>query len=385
MRTLRPLSLFTYLGLLLLLSGGGGCSSSSYTSGFPSVDMGEPPPDAGMFQPMLTGFGLEVPGGQRGLAVADLDKDSLPDVVVTLPYDGKLAILWSPGAPGPQKTTLITVPGTPYGLTLVDLNHDQVADLAFTDPATGTLNVFFTRSPWVSRDTPFATAQPVSYPLGQGVSVVQAGLLNGDDDPDLAVLNTKDGTVSVLVSAGAAGMYAFTDSKARVFPGLSHYSLSLVPSLIPKAADVLVTSATDDTLTFLRNSGTGSLTVDQTAAGTYATARGPVFVTEVTQPAPASSTVYVAASSGNLLQRWTSGQGQLTARPAVGTAMQPVALAVDDLNLDAAPDVAAVSSDRDELKVLLSAATGAYPESSTLTVSTGQAPVAVAIADLTGN
>lgn len=123
MRTLRPLCLIAHLGFLLLLCGGSGCSSSNVSEGYPPADMGSPPPDAGVFQPTLNAVSLAVPGGQRGVAVADLDKDALPDIVVTLPYDGKLAILWSPGAPGTSKSTLITVPGTPYGLTMVPFEN----------------------------------------------------------------------------------------------------------------------------------------------------------------------------------------------------------------------------------------------------------------------
>lgn len=265
---------------------------------------------------------------------------------------------------------------------MADLNGDQVPDLAFTDPSTGSLNVFYTSKPFVSRSNPFTTAQPVTYPVGQGVSVVQAGLLNGDDYMDLAVLNTQDGTVSVFTNPGPAGIYMLMDTKVREFPGLSHYSMTLVPSLLKKASDILVTSASDDTLTFLRNMGTGILRVDQSATGVYSTARGPVFVTTAALPTGSSPLVYVADSSSNLIQSWLSTQGELKSQPAVGMALRPVALAVDDLNLDGRLDVVVASNGNDALTVLLSSPGGIYRAVDAMSFPTGQAPIAVAVADL---
>ena len=383
MRTLRPVCLLAHLGFLLLLCGSG-CSSSYVAGENGPSDMGLPSDGGSVFQPTLQVASIEVPGGQRGLAVADLDKDGVPEIVVSLPYEGKLAILWSPGSAS-QMTSIIQVPGTPSGLTMADLNGDQIPDLAFADPTTGTLNVFYTSNPFAGRSTPFTKAQPVTYPLGQGTSVVQAGLLNGDDDTDLAVLNTQDGTVSILVNSGAAGMYALMDRKTRDFPGPSHYSLTLVPSLIIKAADLVVTSASDDTLTLLRNNGAGTLTVDQTAAGVYSTARGPVFVTAAAFPKDSSPFVYVADSSSNLIQRWLSAEGALKPQSAVGMAMRPVALAVDDLNLDGRPDVVVASNGNDALMLLLNSPDGMYRAADGTSFPTGPAPIAVVVADLNGN
>ena len=382
MPTLRTACLLAHLGLLLLLCGSG-CSSSSLSGEpYPSQDMGLAP-DGGVFVGTLQVASFDVPGGQRGLAVADLDKDGVPEVVVSIPYEGKLAILWSPGSAS-QMTSIIAVPGTPSGLTMADLNGDQIPDLAFTDPTTGSVNVFHTSNPFAGRSAPFATAQPVVYPVGQGASVVQAGLLNGDDDTDLAVLNTQDGTVSVLLNSGAAGLYALMDRKTRDFPGPSHYSMTLLPSLISKASDILVTSASDDTLTFLRNNGAGALTVDQSPNGVYLTARGPVFVTAAF-PKDSDPLVYVADSSSNLIQRWLSTQGALKSQPVVGMAMRPVALAVDDLNLDGWPDVVVASNGSDALTLLLSLPDGMYRAADGRSFPTGQAPIAVVIADLNGN
>lgn len=384
MRTLRTVHLLAHLGFLLLLCAGG-CSSATFGEPYVPTDMGTLPPDGGDgSKPELRVATFDVPGGQRGLAVADLDQDAAPEVVVSLPYEGKLAILWSPGSAG-QLTSIIAVPGTPSGLTMADLNGDQVPDLAFTDPSTGSLNVFYTSKPFVSRSNPFTTAQPVTYPVGQGVSVVQAGLLNGDDYMDLAVLNTQDGTVSVFTNPGPAGIYMLMDTKVREFPGLSHYSMTLVPSLLKKASDILVTSASDDTLTFLRNMGTGILRVDQSATGVYSTARGPVFVTTAALPTGSSPLVYVADSSSNLIQSWLSTQGELKSQPAVGMALRPVALAVDDLNLDGRLDVVVASNGNDALTVLLSSPGGIYRAVDAMSFPTGQAPIAVAVAEVNGN
>lgn len=384
MRTLRIAHLIAHLGFLLLLCGSG--CGSSYTSGTPDfpTDMGLAPDGGEVSKPEFRVGSFDVPGGQRGLAVANLDNEEVPEIVVSLPYEGKLAILWNLGAAG-QPPSIITVPGTPSGLTMTDLNGDMVPDLAFTDPSTGSLNVFYTSNPFVSRSAPFTTTQPITYPVGQGASVVQAGLLNGDDYPDLAVLNTQDGTVSVFINSGPAGMYMLMDRKTRDFPGPSHYSMTLVPSLIPRASDILVTSASDDTLTFLRNTGTGALVVDQTATGRYSTARGPVFVTAAALPKDSIPLVYVADSSSNLIQSWLSAQGELKPQPTVGIAIRPVALAVDDLNLDGRLDVVVASNGNDALTVLLGTAGGQYRAPEGTSFSTGQAPIAVVIAEVNGN
>lgn len=369
----------------LLLLGAGGCSSSSL-EGTPTFDMGSPGDQgtvAGITGLPLNAVTVPVGGGQRALAIADLDQDNKPDVVATIPYTGQVAILWNAGT-NERSVNLIAAPGTPYGMVLTDLNNDKAPDLAVTDPESGNLNVFYTSSPFSDRRQPFRAPQPVVYPIGPGASVVQTGLLNGDADPDLAVLNTKDGTVSVLLNLGAAGMYAFMDRNTRVFAGPAHFSLALLPGRLTSADDVLVTSASDDTVSILRNDGLGALP-PVTQGDSLLTLRGPVFVNVATFQDVARPIVYVAASASNQVQLWNAYQGTVVPRQVLDVAPRPVAVAAADLNLDGNPDIVIVSSSRDELQILLSSPDGTYRPSTLDRVATGQAPAAVAIADLNGN
>jgi hypothetical protein len=66
---------------------------------------------------------LPVSGGQHAVAVADLNGDTYPEIVFTVPNQGQLGILWNL-RDGTFQTTTIPVTGTPYSLAVVDLNGD---------------------------------------------------------------------------------------------------------------------------------------------------------------------------------------------------------------------------------------------------------------------
>ena len=383
----RRLRLLPAQYLCLLLLHAGGCSSSTLGGSQFIADLGDRNDMAGQdgsIGRLFTSFDYSVPGGQRELAVADLDGNQKPEIIATLPYSGQLAILWNPGTSQAAISTIST-PGTPYGLVVAKLDGDDIPDLAFTDQAAGTLNVFYTKSSITDHKDPFTSKQPVMYALAPGASVVRAGLLDGDDSMDLAVLNTQDGTVSVLTNLGTAGMFGFKDHKLRVFPGALHYSMAILAGRLQKAADVIVTNASDDTLNVLRNSGTGDLGVDMQAQSVISTMRGPVFVTTGSPPDLIDPPVYVAASASNQIQRWRSTAGRLTLTDNIDVAPRPIALAVDKLDTDGTADLVVASSNRDEIEVLLGTPGGIYTSSPNDRIATGQAPVAIAIADLNGD
>ena len=379
-----PLRLLPALGLCLMLHNSGGCSSSSLNGSPFNPDLGSTTDMRNQDVPIGQQFypiGYPVGGGQRELAIADLDGNKKPEIIATLPYNGQIAIVWNPGTQQ-ASISMISTPGTPYGLVAAKLDGDDIPDLAFTDQAAGTLNIFYTKSVVVDRNDPFSSKQTVMYALSPGVSVVRAGLLDKNDSMDLAVLNTKDGTVSVFTNLGAPGMYGFKDRTTRVFPGPLHYSMVLLAGRIDRAADVLVTSASDDTLTVLRNGGDGDLALDTQAQNVISTMRGPVFVTTGGPPGQKDAPVYVAASASNQIQRWESTAGRLRLTDTIEVAPRPVALAVDKIDADLTTDLVVASSNRDELEVLLSTPGGVYTSSPNDRIATGQAPVAIAIEDL---
>ena len=90
------------LGFCLMILNAGGCSSSSLGGSEFIPDLGNTTDLAEQDGPvgrLFSSFDYSVAGGQRELAIADLDGNEKPEIIATLPYNGQIAILWNPGTP----------------------------------------------------------------------------------------------------------------------------------------------------------------------------------------------------------------------------------------------------------------------------------------------
>ena len=147
--------------------------------------------------------GIPSPGPRFGgaMAVEDFNRDGKPDVVEGWLYLRSQGVTLRMGNGDGTLQTPVTIGSTNYGSTptTADFNGDGTPDLAIVNviPTAKTVNLLLDNG-----DGTFQSA--LSFAVGAGPNNVTAVDLNQDKAPDLAVTNSEDGTLSVLLNTAGA-------------------------------------------------------------------------------------------------------------------------------------------------------------------------------------
>lgn len=234
--------------------------------------------DGGTFSPVRT---ARAPALCTGVAVGDVDRDGVPDLVASSRHllQGGVYVTLGVGDGGFATAVEAGNEDALAQTVVADLNGDGRLDAASARGAgQGQVSVLLSTQagPW---------ADPRRYDAGVSPTAVAAGLLDGDDKPDLVVVSADGRTVTVLPNNGD-GTFPVSAEK--------------------DAADALMTVAIGDV--------TGDGLLDVIAGGTQVS-------------------VYPGLGGGNL------GTRTLLDSPAAS-------LAVGDLNNDGRVDVLALSAGR---------------------------------------
>ena len=143
--------------------------------------------------------GVAVRAGARVAAVADLNSDSLPDVVVSHTDSGWMSFLLNDG-----RGSLTQAPQSPrdlgretWGVVVSDVNRDQRPDIM-----AATVNSRL--RPYESRVAVllgggFAAAPGSPFPVGHGAYQLAVGDINEDGRPDVVTSSFEGDSISVLL------------------------------------------------------------------------------------------------------------------------------------------------------------------------------------------
>ena len=210
----------------------------------------------------------------------------------------------------------LVVGSKPFAMAAGDFNNDGTPDLAVANSGDNTVSVLLGKG-----DGTFQTQ--VTYPTGSGPYSIAVGDFNGDGFPDLAVANFSDNTISILLGKGdgtfqAQKTYATGGAPNSVAAGDFNGDGNL---------DLAVANNTDGTVSILLGQGDGTFQAQQTFA---------------------------------------TGSG-------------PTSIAVSDFNLDGALDLAVTNYNDDTVSVLLGNGDGTF--AAQVTYATGKNPISVAIYD----
>jgi hypothetical protein len=196
--------------------------------------------------------GYAVGGSAHHLALADLDGDGHPDMVVLNGNDqiskpGAVTVLRDKGNGFFLGATIFPSAAGTDSIASADFNGDGVPDLALAagNPIIGSAVVSLGNG-----DGTFAPA--VSYAVGNVPREVIAADLNGDGWPDLAVTNAYSASVSILINKDDGTFFPAKNMAAGSEPGWV-----VAADFTNDGKTDLVVSNANQSYSFLRGTGIG--------------------------------------------------------------------------------------------------------------------------------
>lgn len=333
----------------------------------------------GTFEASLT---LPVGGHPQSVAVATMNDDQLPDIVVVgnLSNDVSVLIQQSNGgfaSAGPP----IPVGIAPTGVAVADINRDRLLDIVVANSSSDSLSLLFQQRSSSPNEVAFkAVVQPVGInPYGVIVADV-----NDDKNLDLVSANQNSNSVSVLYGFGNG---QFTDAKDF---STGSYASSVAAVTRPGGRVDLVTADTSDrTVSVLRGLGTDSfLERNRVTVGSYPYA-GAVSDFDGDGRQDIVTANYLSGTVSVLLGR---GDGSFSSQRMFPAGPFPNQVCVADVNADGRPDVLVASDGLDEatpeeftgdVLLLLGLGDGTFRDP--IVIAGGGYPVAIAVGDVDGD
>jgi tetratricopeptide (TPR) repeat protein len=259
----------------------------------------------------------------------------------------------------------------PVGIATADFNGDGVPDLVTANFNANTVSVLLGNG-----DGTFAAH--VDYPTGKGPVAVATGDFNGDGFTDLAVVNQLDNTVSILLGVGDGTFMPMTTFPTGTLPS----SITVADFNGDGFLDLAITNFTSNTVSILLGNGDGTFKpkVD------YVTALGPISITTGDFNLDGHPDLAVAEQTANVVSVFlNNGDGTFAPRTDYPVGNGPTAVATADFNVDGIPDLAVANGTDNTVSVLLGTATstgggsGAFGPQTTF--PTDVDPVAIVVDD----
>jgi type II secretory pathway component GspD/PulD (secretin) len=295
------------------------------------------------------------------LASSDFNNDNLPDLAVANHGDNTVSILLnqdngnfvaainSPIALPKTETGPSAIASGTLGNTFTTATGvtAQAADLIIANSTSDNVTVLLGNG-----DGTFREAAGSPYAVGKNPSSVVMADFNGDGNPDFAVANKDDNTISVFKGNGQGG---FTQ-----FPG-SPFALTNTATISEK--------------------GPVAMVVGNFRSATNATTNSPEVDLAVVNQTSNNVAILLSSVDANSNIAFT----EATNSP-IAVGQSPVAIAVGDLNSDTVPDLAVVNQGDNTVSILL----GSNNLNATFTAATGSplatatTPAGIVIANFTG-
>jgi VCBS repeat protein len=276
----------------------------------------------------LAGGGVVQTGTQNargvpaGLATADLDADTVSDVIVASRDQNLVTLLLS----GVISDTSYATGNQPSAVAAGDLNADARPDVVVANEGSATVSVFL----GTSRGR---LGLRSDFPTQLAPSAVAIGKLNADTQGDLVVANRGSNTVSVFLGIGGGSFGPRSDLPVGSAPA----GVAIQDVSGDGFADIVVANSGDATVSVLLGNGDGTFG----PSTPYATGLAPRSVAIGDLNADGKPDLGVAnegaASVSVLLGNGTGGFGT---KSDFATDLNPSSLVIGELTGDTKPDLA---------------------------------------------
>ena len=141
-------------------------------------------------------------------AVGDFNGDGKPDLAVAVELSNSVEVLLNTTAPGASTPSFAPAVGfavgsSPYSVAVADLNGDGKPDIVVANRGSNTASVLLNTTTPGAVAPAFANA--VDFGVGPGAYSLALGDVNGDGRPDIVVASALSDAVSVLLNTTEPG------------------------------------------------------------------------------------------------------------------------------------------------------------------------------------
>jgi hypothetical protein len=300
----------------------------------------------------------------HSVAVADINGDGLPDIVVANFLDNTVSVLLNMTAPGATTPNLaiqqtFSAGNRPISVTSADVNGDGRPDLIVANELASTVSVLLNATAPGATTPSFAA--PQAFAAGNLPFSVTAADVNGDGKPDLIVANLNDNTVSVLLNTTAPGASTPTFATQQAFAtGFRPQSVAVADVNGDGKPDLIVANSGDNTVSVLLNTtAPGATTPSFATQQTFATVSQPDSVTTADVNGDGKPDLIVANFGGNTVSVLLNTTVPGAATPSFAT-QQTFAtrdggrsVTAADVNSDGKPDLILANFHDGTVSVLL--------------------------------
>ena len=267
----------------------------------------------------------------------------------------------------PQSPATGSQPGS---IALGDFNGDGILDMAVANSGDNTLTILLGKGDGTFTTTA-SSPQTGTYP-----SFVTVGDFNRDGKADLAVANRDSSNVTILLGNGDG---TFTAAASSPETGYLPQSMAVGDFNGDGMLDLAVLNPGVNTVTILLGNGDGTFTASPLSSQTGSQPRSLVSGDFNGDGSLDLAVTNTAANTVTILLG--NGDGSFAAAPSPATGTYPYAAAVGDFNLDGKLDLAVANEFSGSVTILLGNGDGTFTET-TASPSAGSTPVAVSVADL---
>ena len=269
----------------------------------------------------------------------------------------------------------VSAGNAPDSVAVGDFNLDGKPDLAVANSISDNVTILLGKG---NGDFAPAAGSPVG--AGNYPSSVVEGDFNLDGKPDLAVANSGNGNVTILLGNGTGGFTQATGSP--VIAGDFIQSVAVGDFNLDGRPDLVVANYLSDNVAILLGNGLGGFT--QAAGSPVSAGNGPSSVTVKDFNLDGKSDLAVANNGSDnvtiLLGNGMGGFTQTTGSP-VSAGSRPRSVVAGDFNLDGKPDLAVANNGSSNVTILLGNGMGGFTQAMDSPVNARRRPVSASVGD----